>query len=86
MKYTEQEARIVLAYFQQFIEERIFPTGYKSDELFHDFTINEIVIRGNTRNHVKFKDSLIDDCKNMPSDFCPPDIIKIIDACFVYVR
>lgn len=85
MKYLGQEATCVLTYFQQFVKGQIFSTKYNCDGIFHDFTINEIVVLGKKRNHVRFKDSLVDDCQNMPLDICPPDINEIIDTCFVYI-
>lgn len=82
MKYNSKEAECVIESFQQFIESDIVITDYCTEEFFHVFTIKEIDVKGKIYNHIRFKDSLVDDCQNVANGTFSRDIDSLIDACF----
>lgn len=80
MKYTQSEAMEVLDMFQRFLGQTIQTRRYHTEEFFHVFEIVPILINGNLKNFIRFKDSLIDDCLNTGGNL--PDVSDFVNICF----
>lgn len=80
MKYSKDEAIIVINVFERYLGKKIKIKNYSTNDFFHIFEIETILIDDKEKTVIRFKDSLVYDCHNQFN--CFPDIADIINQCF----
>lgn len=80
MKYSQEDACLVISMFENYLNMHITIENYHTEEFFHIFGIETIQIDGVVKTKVQFRDTLVGDCIAMRGSL--PDIASYVNVCF----